>query len=174
MLLFPGSHCAFRPSTAFASSFVRTSCSSSFPSPGNFARNVPRSNPGRTAISNCSVCITCGTVTISTFGTSSKWACSSPKASALSWFGVPRITTTFPQHFDNPNMIFRAWSTSLWLLPCQISARSNISPDTSASSGFSVSATCTISSRHFCVSRERRFTPSLSGPLKEPICQSPV
>ena len=128
MLFFPGSHCAFKPSTAFASSFVSTSCSSSFPRPGNFARNVPRSNPGSTAMSTFSNESTCGIMQICTFDICSKCASSSIKALIESWFGVPRIIQTSLETFESSAIIFLTCKTSLWLLACQTSARSSRSP----------------------------------------------
>ncbi len=156
------------------SSSVNTLFSSSFERPGYCARNTPLSNPGRTAISNFSVWMTSGSITTSTLLINSKWAFNSSNASAESWLGVPRITTTCPAAFDNSMIALLACSTSLWLLPCQISALSKISPDTSTSSGCSPLATRTSSSRHLIVSSERRFTPSSSGLRNDPMCQSPV
>ena len=80
---------------------VRTSFSSSFPSPGYLALNTPLSNPGRTATDTPSSVITCGCVTICTFGTNSKCPLSSSKAHSLSWLGVPLITITFPAAFES-------------------------------------------------------------------------
>ncbi len=134
---------------------------------------MPRSNPGSTAISAYSVWITSGHTAIWTFLIPEKCLRRTLNGPSPSWFGVPLMTTTRPAAEARREIISIAVTTSSQQRSLHVFPAWKISPGTRTNSGFSFSTRSASASRHRFVSSERRFTPSFSGPLKFPICQSP-